>query len=441
MSPQSNYLLVAVFALLTPCLRSSHVGTEPVLSGRPFVTVWNAPTRRCWDTFGVELDLAAFDITINQNHSFIGGEVVIFYSNQLGLYPFYDSGVESVNGGLPQKASLDDHLRKAHNDLVEAIIDPLFKGVAVVDWENWRPVWSRNWDKMKVYIQQSLQWVRQRYPYWSHRRVRRLARNEFEGAAQDFMRSTLELGRTLRPGGLWGFYGFPSCYNYNYRNTSHNYTGVCPEVEMRRNDRLRWLWGASQALYPEIYLEEWLRNSEYVGRFVRHRVGEGFRVAEVAPGVELPVLPYARIVYTYSMNFLTQEDLIQTIGQSAALGATGIILWGNSDYSRSKESCLAVKTYVDTILGQYVVNVTSGAVLCSQAVCSGNGRCVRKDLTSDVHLHLHPTSFQIEKNLQTKGFVVSGRVTKQDITYLETHFQCRCYPGWTGAECTEKKGS
>ncbi|XP_075430292.1 hyaluronidase-1 isoform X2 [Ascaphus truei] len=437
LTPELSSSLPPPFALSLLLLFLSPAGSDPVLSQRPFVTAWNAPTRRCWDTFGVALDLGAFDISINQNHSFIGNEVVIFYNTQLGEYPYYAQDGSPVNGGLPQNASIEEHLTKARTDIEAAILDPAFKGVAVVDWENWRPLWSRNWNQMKVYVRHSLELVSQQQPYWPRKKVRKVAKRQFEGAARDLMRSTLELGSRLRPGGLWGFYGFPNCYNYEYKNASSNYTGVCPEAEVRRNDRLGWMWGASRVLYPDIYLEQRLKLSENVGKFVQYRVQEAFRVAKAAPGGTLPILPYARIVYTYSMDFLAQEDLIQTIGQSAALGAAGIILWGNADYSKSKDSCLAVKAYIDDTLGAYVVNVTSGALLCSRALCAGNGRCVRKDPASEAYLHLHPGSYNIKRHTLGSGYLVSGEITQRDTEHMGTQFRCRCYPGWGGTDCTQ----
>ncbi|KAM8930729.1 hyaluronidase-1-like, partial [Pelodytes ibericus] len=440
-SMSSQLVFLESLCVLLPLLIFPFVMPDPILSGHPFVTIWNAPTARCWEMFGVTLDLGAFDIVKNQNSSFKGSKVVIFYNTQLGLYPFYDSEGTPVYGGLPQNSSLKDHLEQAYVDIEATMPEPAFEGVAVVDWENWRPLWLRNWDKMLLYTKHSIELVREKHPEWPEEKIVEKATSEFEKAAQEFMQLTLELGHKMRPGGLWGFYGFPSCYNYGYKKSGENYTGECPEREMLRNNLLSWMWNSSQALYPDIYLEQGLKMSEYVGRFVKYRLEEGLRAAKLAPGMDLPVLPYARIVYTYSMDFLTQEDLIQTVGQSAALGAAGIILWGNADYSESKDSCLAVKSYIDETLGMYVVNVTNGALLCSKALCSGNGRCVRKDSSFDAHLHLHPKSFSIKKNPRGQGFLVSGQSTKEDIIYMATYFQCWCYTGWRGADCSQKKGS
>ncbi|KAM3914981.1 hyaluronidase-1-like [Leptodactylus fuscus] len=426
--------LLLVCALLVCALAAP----ASILPGRPFITVWNAPTSRCWATYGVDLDLQPFDIVVNENQSFVGSEMVIFYSSQLGHYPYYDSDGNSINGGTPQNASLTQHLKQALVDLNATIVSPDFAGVVVVDWENWRPLWDRNWDTKSIYRQRSEELVRLRHPHWSEEEVVREAKKEFQEAAEMFMEGTLDLGCKLRAGGLWGFYGFPSCYNYGYKNSSQNYTGECPQAEVERNDQLEWMWKSSRALYPDIYLEELLRNSQYVGRYVKHRLGEAFRVSTKRSEGEIPVLPYARIVYTYSMDFLEQEDLIQTIGQSAALGAAGIILWGNADYSSTKEACLAVKSYIDNILGMYVLNVTSGALLCSQAICSGNGRCVRRDPSSDAQLHLNPTSFSITRSPWDGGLLLSGQPTKMDILYMAAHFQCHCYPGWRGPHCSKR---
>ncbi|KAM4021423.1 hyaluronidase-1-like [Anomaloglossus baeobatrachus] len=428
--------LLPVFMLLT-VLDFTLAGPPCLLPGSPFVTVWNAPSSRCWDKYGVALDLKPFDIVVNENQSFVGSEMVIFYISQLGLYPYYDNDGNTINGGTPQNASLTEHLKKAFEDLNSTIVSPEFKGVVVVDWESWRPLWDRNWDKKSIYQQRSEDLVRQQHPQWSDEKVKKEAKKQFEDAAVMFMEDTLNLGCKFRMGGLWGFYGFPSCYNYGYKNSSHNYTGECPQVEVERNNQLQWMWRSSRALYPDIYLEELLRKSQYVGRYVRYRLEEAFRVSTVGSEGEIPVLPYARIVYAYSMDFMEQEDLIQTIGQSAALGAAGVILWGNSDYSSSKEACLAVKTYIDDTLGMYVVNVSRGALLCSEAICTGNGRCVRSNPSSDAQLHLHPSSFSIRKNRQSGGFEVSGQATKMDLIYMQTHFQCRCYPGWRGPDCSQ----
>lgn len=182
-----------------------------------------------------------------------------------------------------------------------------------------------------------------------------MARRAFERAARALMEQTLLLGRSLRPAGLWGFYRFPDCFNDDWAKVA-NYTGRCRPAEVQRNDRLRWLWAASAALYPSIYLPPLLPPG-LRRRYVHHRLCEALRLA----AGRLPVVAYSRLSYRRSPRFLEpvrarggarcpgvsprphgslslQADLEHTIGESAALGAAGVVLWGDMSYSRSAVS-------------------------------------------------------------------------------------------------------
>lgn len=123
---------LVVFAI---CFVSVLGRPSSLLTNLPFFTVWNAPTERCESRFGVKLDLSVFDIVLNSNQSFMGDNITIFYSDKLGEYPYYGSGREPVYGGVPQNASLKQHLRKADDDLRTDIPDLGFHGLAVIDWE------------------------------------------------------------------------------------------------------------------------------------------------------------------------------------------------------------------------------------------------------------------------------------------------------------------
>ncbi|XP_014343902.1 hyaluronidase-1-like [Latimeria chalumnae] len=412
---------------------------EPVLANKPFVAVWNAPTQKCKAKYNVELDLSTFDIVTNQNETFVGQNMTIFYANMLGHYPYYTEWGITVNGGVPQNTSLRDHLMKSKEDIKGYIPEAGFEGLAVLDWEKWKPLWKRNWDSKEIYREKSEELIREQHPNWTESRVRIQAQLDFQRAGRDFIVQTLMLGRSLRPKGLWGLYSFPCCYN-NYKNSSHVYTGECPAEETSRNDQLRWLWEASTALYPSIYLPSKLKSSAKALKYVHYRVQEGLRTAGLASEYTLPVLPYARIVYIFSMDFLTQEDLIHTIGESAALGAAGIVLWGDADYARTKRSCETVKRYIDETLGRYIVNVTSTAALCSRNLCSQHGRCVRINSSSRVYLHLNPKTFMVVPNGDPRGpqFMTVGYLSKEDAINMGKEFRCNCYRGWKGTHCENK---
>ncbi|XP_051270501.1 hyaluronidase-1 [Dicentrarchus labrax] len=407
----------------------------------PFLTVWNAPTASCLSEYGVDLDLGIFSIVQNQNQTFMGDNITIFYAEKLGLYPRYSSQREAINGGVPQNASLDEHLRVASDNIRTCIPDRDFQGLAVVDWESWRPVWERNWDSKQVYWEGSKSLVRSRHPDWSPAQVDAAAPLEFEEAGRKFMEETLKLGREERPNGLWGYYGFPNCYNY-YSDKSANYTGECPAVEKKRNDELLWLWNVSSALYPDIYLSLNLRDlGREVLLYSHHRILEAMRAgAQVTPSTP-PVFPYARIVYTYTLDFLSQEHLVYTIGESAALGSAGVVLWGDHAFSKSKATCDAVKSYIDETLGFYLVNVTSAATLCSQTLCSSQGRCQRKNLNSRAYLHLDPAAWRVLSERKPEGgknYRVLGQLRTHEVTLMKSEFQCKCYQGWGGESCSKQ---
>ncbi|XP_062441632.1 hyaluronidase-1 [Rhea pennata] len=413
-------------------------GAGPVLVNRPFVTIWNAPTKDCAEKYNVTLNLGVFDIVANADQVFTGDDVTLFYSQALGLYPYYTAAGTPVDGGLPQNASLQTHLHQASSNIEAALPNVSYNGLAVIDWEKWRPLWARDWGAMNIYREKSEAMVQKEHPFWPSSVVKEVAKLEYEQSARAFMEQTLKLGEVLRPNAYWGFYGFPDCYNNNF--DSWGYTGKCPLVEQIRNEELFWLWKNSRALYPSIYLPQQLNGTNKVLSYVRNRVAEAFTVQRGVVDGSIPVLPYAQITFENTVNFLSEEDLVNTIGESAAQGSAGIVLWGSLNYSSSKEMCLNLKNYLDGDLGHYVVNVTASAELCSQSLCSGQGRCVRK---KDQHgfLHLDPFHFSIETHPSKPHFVVRSLTSDSDSSQLAEKFSCQCYDSWQGESCDTKGSS
>ncbi|XP_025927290.1 hyaluronidase-like [Apteryx rowi] len=403
----------------------------PIIQDRPFLVAWNAPSTRCLSAYDVPLNLDAFGILVNRREAFAGGNITIFYYDQLGLYPYYQNGSvppTAVNGGCPQNASLQDHLGKMVKDILRTMPSESFAGLAVIDWENWRPLWIRNWDKKNIYRSMSAQLVRRGNPGWTDEQVDLRAKWEFEKAAVNFMSETLKLARSLRPRGWWGYYLFPDCYNYHYWDDFGGYTGHCPPLEVQRNNKLLWLWEQSKALYPSIYMEEVLRDSPQGERFVGAKLSEALRVAELPSAQHsLPVFAYARPFYTYTLKELSQADLVHTIGQAAAAGAHGVVLWGDVEYSRNRSNCQKIRDYLLGTLGPYIVNVTLAAQLCSRHVCHGHGRCLRRRAGSDAYLHLDAGSFHI--HVAAEG----GRARQTE--RMARDFACHCYQGWRGQRC------
>ncbi|XP_059907771.1 hyaluronidase-3 [Gadus macrocephalus] len=398
-------------------------GSAPVVTGRPFVVVWNMPTAHCETLYGVQLNLGDFDIVVNSQQHFDGQNMTIFYRDRLGLYPFLSHDGARVNGGLPQSADLGAHLALAGGQFSRRL-RPDFAGLAVIDWEEWRPLWARNFDSKKVYRRRSVKRVRETRPdLKGAKEVTGEAKREFEDGARRVMGETLRLGVTERPGGLWGYYGFPACYNDpQNKPRGANYTGECHPGTSRLNDRLDWLWSESTALYPSIYLPQRLAGAPESALMVRHRVLEALRVGSVwrhdNTSKATPVLPYARLAFAHTLDFLSVADLHHTLGEAAALGAAGVVLWGELEFARSKDQCVLLRDYLHGTLGRYVRKLRKRSHRCSQRRCHGNGRCARRR-PGVGHMVRDETSGEHGQSLFAK------------------HFLCHCYHGWGGHRCGE----
>ncbi|NXJ12411.1 HYAL2 protein, partial [Odontophorus gujanensis] len=439
-----SWLVPAVLAVLA---RQSpeKPSAAPLLTRRPFLVAWNAPTQDCKPRFQVALDFSIFDLHASPNEGFVDQNLTIFYKERLGLYPYFNKRLEPVNGGVPQQSSLSEHLARVQDGIGRYIRSDTSEGLAVIDWEEWRPIWVRNWKPKDVYQEVSRELVKQQQPCLSPEEVNKQAVFEFESAARQFMVRTLRYAKSFRPKQLWGYYLFPDCYNHDYSKNKESYTGQCPDVEKTRNDQLVWLWNESLALYPSIYLDPLLASTPNSRKFVRARVMEAMRISQQHhEGYSLPVFVYTRPTYTRKMDVLSQMDLISTIGESAALGAAGVIFWGDVEYTKNRESCQTIKDYMEGDLGRYIVNVTTAAQHCSTTLCQGQGRCLRQDSTANVFLHLNPATFQLqhrdEEQPQRPLIWAEGHLSPTDIHFLRTHFRCHCYKGWQGSSCQQPAG-
>lgn len=138
--------------------------------------------------------------------------MTIYYRDHLGKYPYLSHEGGKVNGGLPQLGDLSAHLALTTTQ-VSSMLQPNFTGLGVIDWEEWHPLWGRNSGAKREYRQLSRLLVKQQRPDLSKRATIAAARKEFEESARKYMEGTLQLAVQERPRGLWGFYGFPVCFN------------------------------------------------------------------------------------------------------------------------------------------------------------------------------------------------------------------------------------
>ncbi|KAF1485673.1 Hyaluronidase PH-20, partial [Pygoscelis antarcticus] len=421
-----------VFAtLLVSCCSSLNIRARPLVSNSPFLSIWNAPTELCTERTGVQLDMKFFSLIGSTLKTSIGQNITLFYPDRLGYYPYKNEVTgETFNGGLPQLSLLENHLKKAKEDIQFYIPSDEQFGLAVIDWENWRPVWIRNWGSKDIYRQESIELVQQRDLSLSEAEAKTIAKMEFEAAAKSIMLESLKLGIEMKPNRLWGYYLYPDCYNYDYKQNPHNYTGTCLDIEIERNNELNWLWEESTALYPSVYLETALRSSRNAQLFVRNRIQEAIRISYVSNSTHpLPVFVYTRPVFTdVYEEYLSQDDLVHTIGESAALGASGIVIWGDMNLTQNKNTCRTLDSYLRRTLTPYLINVTMAARICSQVLCQDSGACARKRWNSSDYLHLNPENIVIQMTKDGK-YTLQGQPAFQDLQTFIEKFDCHCYAG------------
>ncbi|XP_065656576.1 uncharacterized protein LOC100204026 isoform X6 [Hydra vulgaris] len=290
---------------------------------------------------------------------------------------------------------MNEHLRKARLDIINRIPDESFNGLAVIDWEPWRPVWETNWATKRIYKVRSVELVRSKHPHWTLSKLIEKAKQDFEEAAKNFFVNTINLGKQLRPKALWGFYGFPDCFAHE-----ENHYQCSPEVQ-KYNDRLDWLFQSSTALFPSMYLlDEHPDNRDYV----LGRLRETLRFASKGVGKNnrnIPIFAYHRNIYEnnpLAFNFLTKADLDNTVGLAADIGASGIIVWGNRfDENTSPEVCHKIDTYIATKLGPYIQNKQRQVESCNNLKCNRRGQCVKSSLLTTELLK----DFEIEERKES----------------------------------------
>ncbi|XP_041378262.1 hyaluronidase A-like isoform X1 [Gigantopelta aegis] len=351
--------------------------TAPFLiADKPFVVVWNVPSFVCRN---VEFNLTEWGIVTNKDDHFYGGEITLFYN--LGDWPYFYKNGSAHNGGIPQVANRKRHYEKVVSRIREVIPNKYFNGLAVIDFESWRPLFAHNFGSLFIYKQRSVDLVKSRFPSWTNKtQIWNEAAREFQNAARLFMEGTLQLSRYLRPDGKWGYYGFPRCYGVSPSHlTCHN-----PSTS-KANDEIGWLFKTSAGLFPRIYTNPITPSKPRV-EYVRQQINETLRVQAKFNELYRPIMPYS--MCQANKVFFDEQDLDISIKEPADMGASGVVLWGSSSLFHLKDECHKLQTYIKTVLGPFVVKLTAFTTSCYREHCSGHGRCVRKDYEAMTQQHL-----------------------------------------------------
>ncbi|XP_023244120.1 hyaluronidase 1-like [Centruroides sculpturatus] len=344
-----------------------------------FNVYWNAPSIMCSENFGVNVTrwLSAANVLVNRGERFNGDKIVLFYESQLGKYPYIHPIFGDVNGGLLRNADFSEHAKASRESIEKVIPNRNFRGIAVIDWESWRPIWETNWLDMTVYRNKSIELEKEKHPGWKLRDVRRMAKTSWEKYAKKWMLNTLKLAQSMRPHARWCYYNFPDCYHGVGENRSFPY--LCSVGTRKSNNKLSWLWDQSSAICPSIYVRKYhVEEHDTLRRswWTYSRLREAMRVSRNAP-----IYSYINYIFPGTNETLPKEDFKRLLGQIASLGLDGAIIWSSSFNMLSRELCQRMLKYVKETVIPAVSIVSWNVNRCSQTMCKGRGNCLwREDL-------------------------------------------------------------
>lgn len=83
-----------------------------------------------------------------------------------GFFPALGERNERRNGGVPQEGNLTRHLEVYRDHIDELVPDVNNRGLIVIDFESWRPIFRQNFGVLAPYKDVSYQIERRRHPLW-----------------------------------------------------------------------------------------------------------------------------------------------------------------------------------------------------------------------------------------------------------------------------------
>ena len=300
------FLLAVAAALLLGECRSDSYTESPRIAQFPFLCLWSTPYKNC-EKYDVSLEFSQFQEVTTPVATANDQAVTIFYTTRFGIYPHIDKHSTVHHGGLPQLVNMTAHELLAEKNIM-GFMPTQRDGLGVLDFEEWRPLWARNWAPKDIYRQKSIDLVNATLRKSKNFTVdagtiSKDAKLQFEKSARDWFLRSLRLAKKMQPRQLWGYYLFPDCYN---TNLNKDYTGKCPDIEKERNKELGWLWKESTALFPSIYLP--LTMANFSRAYIRHRMQEAMEMSlQAAPPFSTPVYPYIRPVYKHNTDTYLPE--------------------------------------------------------------------------------------------------------------------------------------
>lgn len=363
-----------IYSLVASAAAPPAAAPEPAASRAPFPGSSPLAPPFVWD---VDNSTGTVD-TARWAPALVSGRAWNLYG-WVGLMPRINNDGSFVNGGLPQAGNVSAHLEKLRRDL-QRLLPARASGACLLDWEFWRAEWNYTGD---IYKNASIARAAASLPPGTPAaQVLAAATREYEAGARTFFEASLAAVASWYPGCLAGIYAYPA-NDWSFGG----YVGPRAAAMRAVNDGLRWLWAASSALYPSVYLTS-PGASKYDGQttaeYVGSTVAEAARCAAGATQRLAPplVLPLAWYVYDAfprpappaAWQLLTEGDTRDVVALPAARGADALLVWGAVGAPPFAPEPLAA--YLTGLLGPALNASYGDALACAASRCSGRGRCI-----------------------------------------------------------------
>ncbi|XP_026498132.2 putative uncharacterized protein DDB_G0282133 [Vanessa tameamea] len=372
---------------------------------KPFRVYWNVPTVQCKSKKILFDNLyEKYGIIQNDDDSFNGEQITIMY--EPGLFPAIFKNETSGkyrfrNGGVPQEGNLEEHLKAFRADMEEIVPNPDFSGIGIIDFESWRPIFRQNFGTLVPYKDVSYEIEKKLHWWWPKSWINTEAKQRFEASARTFMQTTLSIAKQMRPKALWGYYGFPHCFNMAGQNLKED----CAPNVLAENDITYWMWSESTALYPSVYSSRNL-SSDQLGSLVRGRIREANRVRRY----ETPILPYYWFRYRED-GYMTEEDLNVVLKSFYKSNASGFIIWGSSNDVNTVSKCNNLYSYVEKVLGPTIAKYIKKINIANDVIIETPPELnfINDTVTGDINM-TNKTSVVESPENSTNGFVRKGEI-------------------------------
>ncbi|XP_050314874.1 hyaluronidase Tab y 2.0101-like isoform X2 [Anthonomus grandis grandis] len=345
-------VLIYVLFLVNLCVAASQKYEKlKIINNQPLKVYWNVPSFQC-EPFKLNFTpmLDKYNIIHNVDSQFRGETITILYDpgDFPALLTTTANGTFYRNGGVPQEGNLTLHLEVLQESITAQIPNENYSGLAIIDFESWRPIFRQHWGSISLYKDVSIDIERQKHPTWNDNLLTKEATRRLEEAGRTFMEESLNLAKELRPNGLWGYYHYP----YSYTNGSEE--SVSKQVQIE-NDRISWLWKDSDVFYPSVYMRT-TQSLEHQIKFVETTLDEVFRIKK-SFNTEAKVYVYVTYMYIDTKTYIPQEYMRAILTAVAGYDIEGVILWGASNDVSGISKCKLLYNYIDNVFGPTVMIV------------------------------------------------------------------------------------